>query len=329
MRLTGLILPLALAAFTLPATASAQSGGTYTVAEQQIVDRKAVFATVESIDVVSARARIGGTIGELRVDEGDAVTAGDILAVVVDDRIAPQIGAANGQVSALESQLAQARIDLTRAQDLFDRGIFPQARLDEARTAADVLEGQLAAARQNRNVLVQQSRQGDVLAPASGRVLQVPVTSGSVVLPGEAVAMIASELYLLRLRLPERHARSIREGDAVMVDVSELTGDVSPSGYIRQVYPQVQDGRVIADAVVEGLGSYFVGERVRVYVAVDERAAILVPETYLVNRYGVDYVRLQHADGTLSDIVVQRGLDSDDGVEILGGLAAGDLLVQP
>lgn len=329
MRLTGLILPLALAAFTLPATASAQSGGTYTVVEQQIVDRKAVFATVESIDVVSARARIGGTIGELRVDEGDAVTAGDILAVVVDDRIAPQIGAANGQVSALESQLAQARIDLTRAQDLFDRGIFPQARLDEARTAADVLEGQLAAARQNRNVLVQQSRQGDVLAPASGRVLQVPVTSGSVVLPGEAVAMIASELYLLRLRLPERHARSIREGDAVMVDVSELTGDVSPSGYIRQVYPQVQDGRVIADAVVEGLGSYFVGERVRVYVAVDERAAILVPETYLVNRYGVDYVRLQHADGTHSDIVVQRGLDSDDGVEILGGLAAGDLLVQP
>ena len=325
MRLSALILPLAL----LAAPAAAQTGGTYTVTEQNIVDRKAVFATVESVDVVSARARIGGTIGELRVDEGDAVTAGDILAVVVDDRIAPQIGAANGEVAALESQLSQARIDLTRAQDLFDRGIFPQARLDEARTAVSVLEGQLAAARQSRNVLVQQSRQGDVLAPANGRVLLVPVTSGSVVLSGEAVAMIASELYLLRLRLPERHARSIHEGDAVMVDISDLTGDVSPSGYIRQVYPQVEDGRVIADAVVEGLGSYFVGERVRVYVGVDERPAILVPETYLVNRYGVDYVRLQHPDGTHSDIVVQRGLDSDDGVEILGGLAAGDVLVQP
>jgi RND family efflux transporter MFP subunit len=329
MRLTGLIFPLALAAITLPAAAIAQGGQAYTVVEQQIVDRKAVFATVESIDVVSARARIGGTIGELRVDEGDAVEAGDILAVVVDDRISPQIGAVNGQVSALESQLAQARIDLTRAQDLFDRGIFPQARLDQARTATEVLEGQVAASRQNRNVLVQQARQGDVLAPASGRVLQVPVTSGSVVLPGEAVAMIASELYLLRLRLPERHARSIREGDTIMVDVSDLTGDVSPAGYIRQVYPQVEDGRVIADAVVEGLGSYFVGERVRVYVAVDERAAILVPADYLATRYGVDYVRLQHADGSQSDVVVQRGRDSAEGVEILGGLAAGDLLVQP
>ena len=329
MRMTGLLLPLALAALTMPAIALAQTGETYAVAEQQIVDRKAVFATVESIDVVSARARIGGTIGELRVDEGDAVAAGDILAIVVDDRISPQIGAVNGQVAALESQLAQARIDLTRAQDLFDRGIFPQARLDQARTAVDVLEGQVSAARQNRNVLVQQSRQGDVLAPASGRVLQVPVTSGSVVLPGEAVAMIASELYLLRLRLPERHARSIREGDAVMVDTSDLTGDVSPSGYIRQVYPLVEDGRVIADAVVEGLGSYFVGERVRVYVAVDVRDAILVPPAYLANRYGVDYVRLQHGDGEHSDVVVQRGMETGEGVEILSGLAAGDLLVQP
>ncbi len=329
MRLTALLLPLALAAWTLPAAASTQADEVHAVLEQQIVDRKAVFATVESIDVVGARARIGGTIGELRVDEGDAVEAGDILAVVVDDRISPQIGAMHGQVSALESQLAQARIDLTRAQDLFERGIFPQARLDQARTAVDVLEGQVAASRQNRNVLVQQARQGDVLAPASGRVLQVPVTSGSVVLPGEAVAMIASELYLLRLRLPERHARSISEGDTVMVDASALTGEVSPSGYIRQVYPQIEDGRVIADAVVEGLGSYFVGERVRVHVAVDQRTAILVPASYLATRYGVDYVRLQHADGTHSDIVVRRGHASDAGIEILSGLAAGDLLVQP
>ncbi len=81
MRLTEIILPLALATLTLPATASAQTGASYTVVQQQIVDRKAVFATVESIDVVSARARIGGTIGELRVDEGDAVETGDILAV--------------------------------------------------------------------------------------------------------------------------------------------------------------------------------------------------------------------------------------------------------
>lgn len=327
MLRSGLFAAIVLAA--LPAEAHTQSNETFIVSQGLIADRKAVFATVESVDTVAARARIGGTIGELRVDEGDAVAAGDVLAVVVDDRLAPQIGAANASAAALAAQLEQARIDLTRAEDLFERGIFPQARLDQARTQVDVLEGQLASARQERAVLVQQSREGDVLAPSAGRVLDVPVTSGSVVLPGEAVATIASDLYLLRLRLPERHARTIEAGDPVTVDAAALTGDVAPTGRIRQVYPRIEDGRVVADAVVEGLGDFFVGERVRVYVEVDERAAFVVPEDFLINRYGVDYVRLREADGHAVDIVVQRGRTTPDGVEILGGIAAGDVLVQP
>lgn len=323
MSAAGLLSALALAA------AGLQAGDSFTVETVSVTDRKAVFATVESVDTVTARARIGGTIGELRVDEGDAVAAGDVLAVVVDDRLAPQIGAANATANALAAQLEQARIDLERAEDLFERGIFAQARLDQARTQVDVLEGQLASARQERAVLVQQSREGDVLAPSAGRVLAVPVTSGSVVLPGEAVATIASDLYLLRLRLPERHARSIAEGDPVIVDAAALTGDVAPTGRIRQVYPRIEDGRVVADAVVEGLGDYFVGERVRVYVEVDERTAVIVPEDFLINRYGVDYVRLRQDDGHTVDIVVQRGRETDTGVEILGGIAAGDVLVKP
>ncbi|MEA1941388.1 MAG: efflux RND transporter periplasmic adaptor subunit [Pseudomonadota bacterium] len=327
MLKAGLLAAMTLAAAT--AQAGAQSNETFTVSQSLIADRKAVFATVESVDTVAARARIGGTIGELRVDEGDAVAAGDVLAVVVDDRLAPQIGAANATAAALAAQLEQARIDLSRAEDLFERGIFPQARLDQARTQVGVLEGQLASARQERAVLVQQSREGDVLAPSAGRVLNVPVTSGSVVLPGEAVATIASELYLLRLRLPERHARTISEGDTVTVDAASMTGNVAPTGRIRQVYPRIEDGRVVADAVVDGLGDFFVGERVRVYVEVDERAAFVVPEAFLINRYGVDYVRLREDDGHAVDIVVQRGRVTPDGVEILGGIAEGDVLVQP
>lgn len=323
MTIAGLAASLVLASISL------QSADTFTVETTQIADRKAVFATVESIDTVTARARIGGTIGELRVDEGDAVEAGAVLAVVVDDRLAPQIGAANAAAAALDAQLAQARIDLERAEDLFARGIYAQARLDQARTQVDVLEGQLSSARQERAVLVQQSREGDVLAPASGRVLSVPVTSGTVVLTGEPVAQIASDLYLLRLRLPERHARSIAEGDAIEIDGAALTGEVAGTGRIRQVYPRIEDGRVVADAIVDGLGNYFVGERVRVHIAVDERDALLVPANFLTTRYGVDYARVRRADGTHTDVVVQRGLETADGVEILGGLAAGDVLVQP
>jgi len=312
----------------LASPALAQSGSVHQVERSTVADRKAVFATVESVDTVSARARIGGTIGELRVDEGDAVAAGDILAVVINDQLAPQIGAANAAAAALDSQLAQARIDLERAQDLFSRGIIPQARLDESRTRTNVLTSQVAAARRSRDVLVQQAREGDVLAPSSGRVLTVDVTAGSVVLPGEALALIASDLYLLRLRLPERHARSISVGDPIEVDAASLGEAVASHGQIRQVYPMVADGRVVADAVVDGLGSFFVGERVRVYVAVDERPALLVPEALIRTRYGTDYVRLLTPAGE-RDVAVLRGETHAAGVEILSGISVGDRLVQP
>ncbi|WP_420433197.1 efflux RND transporter periplasmic adaptor subunit [Hyphobacterium sp.] len=315
----------ALASALLQVSATA----TFTVEAETVIDEKAVFATVESVDVVSARARIGGVIGELRVDEGDLVAAGDIIAVVVDDRLAPQIGAANSTTAALNAQLEQAQSDLARAQNLFDRGIFAQARLDEAQTAVDVLENQIASARQERAVLVQQSREGDVLAPTAGRILEVPVTAGSVVLPGESIAAVASDLFVLRLMLPERHARSISEGDAIRVDGSALTGNVAPTGFIRQVYPRIEDGRVIADAVVDGLGDYFVGERVRVLVGVEQRLAYRIPIAFLETRYGVDYVRVREGENGTQDVVVQIGEADGDMIEILAGLAAGDVLVRP
>lgn len=309
----------------LAGPAMAQS---HEVTVTELSDRKAVFATVESVDTLTARTRIGGTIVDLMVDEGDTVAAGDVLALVVNEQMAPQIAAATAQATSLDAELAQARDDLKRAEDLLTRGIIAQTRVDQAQTAVAVLEGRLASARQSRDVLVQQEREGEVLAPAAGRVLNVQSPRGSVMLPGEPVAIIASDHYLLRLNVPERHARSIAEGNEIEVAGAALGGDVSQTGVIRQVYPQITNGRITADAEVDGLGSFFVGERVRVYVTVDTRDVIMVPRDLVTTRFGNDFVSLQTEDGT-RDVVVLLGEDTPDGVEILAGLSAGDTLVQP
>ena len=62
--------------------------------------------------------------------------------------------------------------------------------------------------------------------------------------------------------------------------------------------------------------------------------AIVVPASYLTTRFGGDYVKLKTADGAVVDAPVQPGqtltLDGGvAGVEILSGLSAGDVLVQP
>ena len=96
-------------------------------------------------------------------------------------------------------------------------------------------------------------------------------------------------------------------------------------GRVRQVYPELDRGRVVADVTAEGLGDYFVGERTRVYVATGKRPAIVVPADYLVVRSGVTYARI----AGLGDTVVQPGLPVQGGIEVLSGLRPGDVLVKP
>lgn len=302
-----------------------------TVAERP--DLKAVFGQVESRDVVPARARIGGTVTSLSVEEGSAVKAGDVIALVVDDKLALQLGAVDARIKAIVAQLDNARIELDRASKLLAGGVVPKTRVDLLQTQFDVLTNQLTAAQADRAVLVQQQSEGAVIAPAPGRVLTVPVTRGSVILPGEPVARIAGGGYFLRLSLPERHAGHIKLGDDVIVGsrgMTELSAD-APLGHgkVVKVYPEIDNGNVLADVEVADLGDFFVGERTRVWIPVAMKTVVSVPVAAITTRAGVDYVKL--ADGTDVPVIIGQRFD-DKGtpaVEILSGLAAGDTVVTP
>lgn len=298
------------------------------VREIEVADRKAVIATVQTLQEIPARARIGGTVINLTVREGDRVVAGDRVATVIDPKLSPQLQALDARIQAQQAQRDQAKIDYDRAVELLKSGVGTRVRRDEAQTRLDVAERTLRALRAERDVVNQQSAEGDVFAPGPGRVLKVPVTDGSVVLPGETIALIATDSYILRLQLPERHAAILAKGDKILVGTRGLQDEPSETlkqGTVEIVYPQIDQGRVIADVAVPELGDYFVGERVRVYIATGARRALVVPENYVFRRFGVSYVRLK--DGT--DVVVQPGAPVDEGIEILSGLRAGDEVVAP
>ena len=328
----GLIVLSLVAAAILPAAAPA-GAETLTVVQRSVADEKAVFATVESISVVPARGRIGGIIVQLNVREGDPVTSGQAIAAIGDEKLALQMKSLDAQIDALQAQSNQAQIDFDRTQGLVERGILPRIKLDETRTALNVAENGLRARTAERAVVQQQFNEGQVLAPAGGRVMKRLVSLGSVVLPGDPVAMIAQQNFKLRLRVPERHARFLKAGDKIRLDGAELGEGASQSGVIDLVYPQIEDGRVIADATVEGLGEYFVGDRLRVWISGGSRSAFVIPSNYVTTRFGIDYVRIREADRTI-DAPVQRGRDLPspelpNGLEILSGIHAGDQLVQP
>ena len=318
-------------ALTLPA----QAERAFTVALRPFADEKAVFATIESANELPARTRIGGTIAQLTVHDGDEVKQGQTVALVSDEKLQLQLRALDAQITGLRAQVAQAQVDFGRAESLSRTGAASRQQFDQARTALDVANSSLAARIAERGVVAQQMNEGAVLAPTDGRVLRVPLTEGSVVLPGEAVATIAEANFVLRLNVPERHAQFIRTGDKVRLDGRDLgQGNKPVFGTITLVYPRISDGRVRADATVPGIGSYFVGGRVRVWINAGERMTYVVPTDYIFTRFGLSYVHKRGADGQVLEIPVQRGRDlptpeMPNGIEILSGLADGDILVAP
>ena len=321
-----LLLASALAAVLLSVPHLPAFAETITLQPVKVADWKAVYGRIEARDRIPARARLGGTLVELQVSEGDMVEAGKPLARIVDEKLTFQLSALSAQRSSLEAQLANAENDLKRGETLMKQGVTTVQRQDVLRTQVDVLKGQLAALDAQSDVISQQEKEGLVLAPVGGRVLDVPVAMGAVIMPGEAIASIGGGGTFLRIAVPERHATHLNEGDAIEIEQGEAT----TKGKLQRVYPLIENGRVVADVEIEGLSDRFVDARVLVRLPVGNHEALVVPATAILTRAGLDFVAVEHADGVVLRSVVPGARQTMDGiemVEVLSGLATGDRVV--
>ncbi|MDP3655881.1 MAG: efflux RND transporter periplasmic adaptor subunit [Brevundimonas sp.] len=309
--------------------AAARARGERLVVVEAVIDAvKPASAAVVSRDLGEARARIPGTLVQLNVREGDTVRQGQVIGMVVDDRVGLQTAALGAQVAAVEAEAARARADLSRVQTLFDRGFYAQARLDQALAASQAADAQVRAARAQRSASAETGAQGRILAPAAGRVLTADVPAGSVVSAGQSIATITAGPLVLRLELPEAQGRNLRVGQTVVVPAEDLPG--AGVGAIAQVYPASTAGRTTADISIAGLTSDRVGQRVTVQVPVGQRQALVVPRRFVSTRYGIDFVRTVDRAGRVSEAPVQLGGPAgEDRVEVLSGLAVGNVILAP
>jgi len=317
-----------LLALALTALAPPLLGGTLEVTPRTLTEWKLVYGQVETRDTVPARSRLGGTVVTLAVTEGDRVEAGQRLALIEDPKLNFQIDAVDARLAALRSQLDTARADLVRGEQLLERGVIASQRVEQLQTAVTVLDGQISSLGAERLVVERQIEEGEVLAPEGGIVLSVPVSRGSVVTPGEALAVVGGGGVFLRLSVPERHAGDLAQGDPIEIGTG---GDIL-TGRLAKLYPRIEGGRVQADVEVDGLDQSFIGRRVPVRLPVGERQAILVPQTALTRAGGLDFVTVETPAGPVERAVVPGQTVEREGEtwrEILTGLAAGDTLVTP
>lgn len=209
----------------------------------------------EQVDVATKYA---GRVEEVRVDEGDFVTAGQILAWMDDAQVKAEIAAATADVRRAEEQKAQAeagiaqreaeldlaRRELSRAEKLSRNGHIPTEVLDQRRAQARTAEAGLRTATANRaaaEAAIEAARANlarlrDMLddtvlkAPRSGRVQYRLAEPGEVLAAGGRVLTLLdlSDVYMT-IFLPAAEAGRLAIGDEARLVIDPIPDYVIPA----------------------------------------------------------------------------------------------------
>ncbi|MBK7664782.1 MAG: efflux RND transporter periplasmic adaptor subunit [Sterolibacteriaceae bacterium] len=202
---------------------------------------------IEPEQVAEVGSPVVGVIESIRVERGDPVQKGQILAVLRADLERAAVEVAQTRVEAAgEVRAAQASLDFavqqrTRAEDLFEKKFISHQALDQARTEADVAEQKLVQARDQKRLSHREL--GLATAQVAQRVIRSPidgVVADRYLSPGERVEekplLRVAKVNPLRVQVivPTSLYGRIQPGSSAMV-LPELPNAAPASGRVTLV----------------------------------------------------------------------------------------------
>lgn len=273
-----------------------------------------VLAPVRSVGV---NAQLGGALLSMRVEEGDVVREGQVLAEIDSRELRAQLRSA-------EASLALARSTAERSATLFK---------DRVVTAAENERDQAALASAQATVDALRTRLGYALvrAPIAGVITEKRSEAGDVIGAQSRLFTVADVSPLVvRVQVSELDITGISVGQIADVSVDALGGTVF-KGTVRRIFPAADSvTRMVPVEVELGGGAarqLRPGYLARVTVKLGERAGVvLAPASAVIGSRDTRAVYLKIGD-KVERRPVRIGQVSGTVVEILEGLQPGDTVV--
>jgi HlyD family secretion protein len=317
------------------------------------------IGTVEARRAYLIGPTVAGRVLRVRVDVGDAVTAGQVLAeldpVDLDERTAASqasIARAGSLVLAAEAQLrdAQARrevatINARRYVELGGQRFVSTSAVEakqqeqiSAQAATRAAEANLAGARQEitrltaeRDGLGQQRSKLRLVAPTSGIVSAREAEAGSTVIAGQAVLRLIEPASLwVRVRIDQGRSTGLAAGLPAQIVLRSNPGQPLPGKVVRvePVSDSVTEERIALVAFDTLPAAMSVGEMAEVTLSLPAgQPGLLLPNASIRRQGGTPGVWRSAADGP-QFVPLQLGSASLDGqVRVTGGLHAGDRVI--
>ncbi len=302
-----------------------------TVAQAITRNIQIVEETVGAVDTTSApivSAEVPAQVENVLVEVGDAVTAGQLVAVLGSGDLINAQNIARAQLKSIEALVANQEKQTTRTRQLAEQNFISATRLDESTAQLLSLQQQLKGAQAGLDQARRNLEKTRIHAPVAGRIEQRMVTRGDFVTPGKPLFQIATSQNLrVRLPFPESLANQLQKGLTVYL-TTPAAPDKNFTGKIEDIKPMIGAQNRSFEAIVEvqNPGNWAPGASVNARVVIAERPrALAVPETSVVIRPAGKVVYVVK-DGKANQRVVKTGAKTEGWVEILSGLAPGDVI---
>jgi RND family efflux transporter MFP subunit len=316
---------------------------------------------------VEVHAKVAGYIRAIYVDVGDHVKEGQVLAVLEVPELAAELSGADAAVRRSEEEIRRAQSDVVRAQSSHAAthsgyarlkqasdsraGLVAQQEIDDAQakdleSEAQVssAQAQLSGARQQLEMAQANQKQYHALegyaripAPFAGVITARLADTGALIQGGTSASSSVGPVVRLaqvsKLRLvvpvPESASAEIHLGEPVKTRVQALHQDFEGkiSRFSDLLDPQTRtmeteidfpnlDGRLIPGMYAEAT------------LSLSKNAKELSVPTEAVARNGNDAtVLMVNKENTVEERQIKLGFEGETNVQVLGGLADGDLVV--
>lgn len=291
-----------------------------------------ITGRIEAEDVVNLSFRVGQRLLERRVNLGDRVAPGQLVARLDRTTLENAVQAAEASLSAAQAAATDARLEFERQRSLLARGVAARAVYERAQAARDATAAQVRAAQAQLATAREQLSYTDLYADSAGDVTAVGAEPGEVVAAGQMIVRVARQGGLDAVfDVPAR----VRESAAGLNPEVTVALAADPSvrtvGRVREVAPQADPVTRTFEVKVGLTGppaAMRLGSTVTGTIRLGEGYGIRIPSAALTRAEGAPAVFVVDRDtGTVALRPVAVESHGAAEAEISAGLAAGEIVV--
>ena len=267
----------------------------------------------------------GLKLTEVRVNVGDVVRRGDVLALLQSDTLRAELAQTQAALAEAEAAALEARAQAERARSLQQQGFFSSAQLTAALAGEAVAQARVQSARAAVGLQQLRLAQTEVRAPDAGVISSRSATVGSVVSTGtELFRLIRQGRLEWRAEVTAADLPRLKVGAPVRIRTPaglELSGRVrvlAPSAdpQTRNALVYVDLSRPAGPAASVVAGMFASGQ-----IELGRSQGLTVPQTAVVVRDGFSYIYAVGPQDKVAQIKVQTGRMVGDRLEIASGLS--------